>query len=324
MKNDSNLNADGRIEISRQRIIDDLKKIGVEKGDHLGIGLSFKRIGHIIGGPETFIDAVLEAIGPDGTLMMNTYTEFFYLTELRLGWTDYIFDVNSTEVNTGIVPETFRKREKSIRSRHPTNSNTALGKFAQFLTEDHDENASAYLPYSKLASINGKYLAIGIGDRMVGFRHRAQYEAGLLNIVPWKRGVKYKDKNGNIKIFILKDRGGCTRKLPELVSKIRKEGLVQDGKIGMADAVLLPAKESLERMSDLLKNNPLLNLCENPLCLWCREIEKRLNLYDRIENPKYFQENKFVIFIISLINRLRELDNRLVARTKLIIKRKTL
>ena len=96
-------------EISKQHLIDDLAKMGLKNGDHLGVGLSLKSIGYVNGGPKTIIEALLEVLGPSGTLMMNAYTEFFYLAEVRLGWTDYVFDHRSTRVNTGIVPETFRQ-----------------------------------------------------------------------------------------------------------------------------------------------------------------------------------------------------------------------
>lgn len=310
-----------RHEVSKQRLIDDLVKMGLKSGDHLGVGLSLKSIGFVRGGPKTVIEALLEVLGPDGTLMMNAYTEFFYLSEVRLGWTDYVYDYRSTNVNTGIVPEIFRHWKKTIRSQHPTHSNVAYGKYAKTLLEGHDENSSAYLPYSRLSEINGKYMAIGIGDRLVGFRHQAQYKAGLLNVVPWKRAVKFRNHNGKIRTFVLVDRGGCVNKLSDLVTFLRSEGLVHDGRVGETSAVLVPAKDALERMTDLLKRQPALNLCDRPLCLWCREIERRMNLYKAIENPRLFQKNKYLIHFIAIVNWLREIDNPLVAKTKLKIKK---
>lgn len=311
-------------EVSKQRLIDDLALMGLKSGDHLGLSLSLKSIGYVKGGPKTIIEALLEVVGPDGTLMMNAYTEFFYLAEVRLGWTDYVYNYRSTRVNTGIVPETFRQWEKSIRSKHPTHSNVAFGKYASALLAGHDENASAYLPYSRLSEINGKYLAIGIGERLVGFRHQAQYKAGLLNVVPWKRAVNFEDHNGLIKTFVLEDRGGCVSRLSGLVTFLRNDGLVRDGRIGQAHAVLVPAKEALERMTYLLKHQPALNLCDRPFCLWCREIERRMNLYKTIENPKLFQKNIFLINIIAILNWLREIDNPLIAKIKLKLKNKSI
>jgi len=52
----------------------DFKKIGIQKGDHLAVTLSFKSIGHVKGGPDTFIDALIEVVGSEGTIMVNTFT----------------------------------------------------------------------------------------------------------------------------------------------------------------------------------------------------------------------------------------------------------
>ena len=57
-------------EISKRQIIDDLKQLGVEEGDHLAVALSLRSIGHVVGGPKTFIEALLEVVGPNGTIMM--------------------------------------------------------------------------------------------------------------------------------------------------------------------------------------------------------------------------------------------------------------
>ena len=247
---------------------------------------------------------------------MNAFTEFFYRTEIERGWVDYVFDADSTEVNTGIVPEMLRQRKESVRSRHPTHSVAAIGKYAEYLTSGHDEHADAYLPYARLAEIGGKYLAIGIGDRLVGFRHQAQHVAGLLHVVPWVRVVTFKRGDGPTRLFALKDRGGCVRRLAELVGDLREEGVVQEGMVGEASALLVPARESLHIMTTALTNNPERNLCAKVSCYWCREVERRMDLFRAIDNPRYFQRNTFAIGLIRLINHIRKTDNRVVARMK--------
>jgi aminoglycoside N3'-acetyltransferase len=292
-------------EISKERIIKDLKKIGVKKGDHLNVALSFKSLGRVKGGPDVFIDALIESVGPNGTIMMNTHTKQFYLSTIKSNKISYIYDPGSTSATTGIIPETFRKRKDAIRSCHPVNSVTAIGKYAKYLTKDHDENSPAYSPYLKLAKVNGKVLCIGIGDNMVAIRHEAQYLAGLLTVVPFRYGVKFKDKNKEIKLFVRKDVGGCIKKLPRFVSHLREMGIVKDGKIGMANAIIAPAKETIEVMTDMLKKDPVLNLCDDISCLWCRELERRLDLYEKIENPKSFQIYPPIIMLIALLNWFR-------------------
>lgn len=280
-------------QVTKERIIKDLRNIGVNEGDHLAVALSFKSIGYVKGGPDEFIDALMEAVGPNGTIMMPAFTKPYY-----------IFNYKSTPTYTGLVPEILRKHKDAKRSKHPTNSVIAIGKLAKYLTEGHNENSSAYMPYSRLAEVDGKVLCIGLGDNLIAIRHEAQNLAGLLNKVPIRYSTKYLNGSGSVKSFTRKDVGGCVRRLPELVPVLRKKGLVKDGSIGLAKSILVPAREALNIMTGILKKKPVLNLCNDAFCLWCRELEKRMDLYEEIENPKYFQKGIMVKFI-ALINWFR-------------------
>jgi len=290
-----------RVAVSKDRIISDLRKIGVREGDHIAVTLSFRSIGHVDGGPTTFIDALLEAVGPNGTIMMNTYTRTFPLSAIA---SDYISDYRSTPTWTGLVPETLRKRRDSIRSHHPSASVTAIGRLAKYLTEGHDENSSLFMPYSRLADVGGKYLCIGLGNNLVAIRHEAQHLAGLSDVVDRWRGVKYRDDEGKVKIYAFNS-PPCIRKSPELVPTMRKMGIVKIGKVGMARSIIASAKDLLHAMAQMLEKTPTLNLCDKVWCLWCREAERRLVLYEKIENSRFFQRNVFMKRTIALINEFR-------------------
>lgn len=309
------------MEITRDQIVSDLRKIGVYPGDHIAVGASFKSLGPVQGGPDGFIDALLEAVGPEGTLMMNTYTRVFYLAEVEFGWTDVVYDADTTKCTTGILSEKLRLREGAVRSRHPIMSNAAIGKHAHFLLDHHDETAESYSPYAKLAEVNGKYLAIGIGDHLKGFRHCAQQKAGLLNIVPWKRAANYRGPHGELKAFVLSDRGGCTTRLPDLVEHLRQEGALAEGDIGQAKTIHVPMMDSLEIMRRRLSEEPASYLCERPTCYWCRELENKLNLYGKIKDPKFFQKHGMIIWLMARLNHLRESDTRLATKVKLVLKK---
>ena len=285
--------------VSKEQLIQDLRKIGLKKGDHLAVTLSFKSIGYVVGGPEAFIDALLEVVGPEGTIMMNTFTLDFNICNIS---SDYIFDIEKTMPYTGLVPRTLIKREVSIRSRHPTTSVVCIGKMSKYLTDGHNENSNPFLPYEKLAEIGGKYLAIGIGNRLVGIRHEAQRRAGLF-VVPVFRGVYFRNSLGQIKLFIHLG-VPCIKKLPVLVPKLESLGTIKRGKIGMASAIIASADKLINLMTSMLKENPALNLCDDLYCYKCRELERRMNLYGRIVNPKLFQRNRFIRTVLSWRNNL--------------------
>ena len=291
--------------ITRERLVCDLELLGIQPGDHLGLGISLRSIGSVAGGPDTLIDALLEAVGPNGTLIIPAFTQPFPRTATATGGIERVFDPARTPAYTGLVSETFRQRRAAIRSQHPVCSFVALGRLARQLTEGHDADAPAYLPYSRLASCGGSVLCVGIGDNLVAFRHEAQYLAGLLDVVPFRRRSRYRDEAGRIQTFVRRDEGGCIRKLPDLVPDLRARGLATNGKIGNADALLVPAGESLRVMTELLRDNPVRNLCGRWTCLWCRELERRLDLYGAIEDPRFFQKHQAVAWLTGVVNRVR-------------------
>ncbi len=285
--------------VKKAALLRDLRKLGIKKGDHLAVTLSLKSVGFIKGGPRVLIEALLECVGNDGTVMMNTFTNSFVASRIS---SSYLFDSDTSVANTGLVPEIFRKFEKSVRSLHPACSVTANGKLAQMLTADHEKSIDPYEPYTKLAKVNGKYLAIGLGDRLVAIRHEAQYLAGL-NIVPLYHGVRYQSREGKIRVFLFRY-PPCQDALTRLVPRLRKLGIIETGKVGMADSLIAYASELIEIMTNMLRENPAYTLCDKIWCLRCRELERIMNLYDKIENPMFFQRSRILRNILGIRNRI--------------------
>jgi aminoglycoside N3'-acetyltransferase len=287
------------MQIEKEQLIADLKRIGIAEGDHVSIALSFKSMGHIKGGPEAFLESLLSVIGAEGTLMVNTFTNLFPISKIPC---DYVFDSASTVPNTGLVPRTFLKLKGAVRSRHPSVSVAAVGKYAKYLTKDHNEGSSFYLPYEKLARLGGKCLFIGIDDRLVGIRHEAQRRAGLW-VVPMTCGARYLDSEGEVKLFVMR-MPPCVTSNPMLVPVLEGMNLLKRGKVGEADSILAPVKGLLDALTEMLKQDPTLNLCDDVLCLLCRELERRLDLYGRIRCLHLFQRNLFLRKVVNLRNKL--------------------
>jgi aminoglycoside 3-N-acetyltransferase len=287
--------------IGKAKLKKDLETMGIAKGDHVAVTLSFKSIGFVERGPDNFIDSLLEVIGPDGTLMMNTFTQVFPVYEVD---PCFVFDYKSTPCVTGLVPETLRMRKEALRSKHPVCSVVAIGGKAKCLTEGHDEKASLFLPYLRLAQMGGKYLCIGLGNNLVAIRHEAQRLAGLFDVVRLFHGVQYLDEEGCTRMLVYNN-APCPRKLPDLVPKMQKAGVLTIGKIGNARSVVASADELLGYMAQKLQEDPTLTLCDDVGCLWCREAERKLNLYSSIKNPMYFQKIVVLRTFIALASNFR-------------------
>ncbi|MFZ2471723.1 MAG: AAC(3) family N-acetyltransferase [Methanothrix sp.] len=288
------------MQLSKERLSDDLRSMGIDRGDHLSLGIALSKVGRVEGGADGLIDAVLDVLGEEGTLMVNAFN-FYYLTVEQAQ--AHPFDISLPCV-TGTVPEALRKRPEAVRSRHPVKSVAALGKLAGYLTQPHHPRSEPYLPYNLLSNVGGKSLFVGLGDNLVAIRHAAQYDAGLISAAPIKVYASYNDE-GTICVLQKDDCHACCNVLHNLVPPMRNRGLLREGMIGEAHSILVSTGEALQAMTEMLSSNPALTLCPEISCAWCRELERNLGLYDRVENPRIFQRSAIVRDLLHTINARR-------------------
>jgi len=304
------------LRVGKDRLVEDLTRMGIEEGDHLALGVSLKSIGYVEGGPDALLDALLETVGDDGTIFLPAHTMGFRLYLLKPGkrvrmsdgrmfspW-DYVFDPDTTPPVTGLVPTTLWKRNGSFRSSHPINSIVAMGKDARYLTSQHDDGASPFSPYSTLADMDGKALFIGLNGRLVGLRHRAQRLAGLTEGFPALGGVRYRRRDSSIGLY-KRVPSGCAKELPRLNGELFERGVLHRGNLGEAECLTGKAEEILECLSNRLRSNPERVICDDPRCLWCRCIETRYDLRHRMKGEHLFQRSRLARSVTSVINSLR-------------------
>lgn len=164
--------------VLKQDVINAIEKVGVTKGDTIMVHCSLSSMGFVCGGPQIIIEALLETVGEEGTIMMPTQSwknldptagvhweepEEWWQT-IRDNWPAYNKDITPTNT-MGAVAEMFRKWPGACRSDHPARSVAAYGKHAKYLTENHDLSNifGEGSPLSKLYELGGKVLLIGVG-----------------------------------------------------------------------------------------------------------------------------------------------------------------
>lgn len=146
--------------MSYNKIVEDLKRIGVNKGDDLLIHMSYKSLGYVEGGIETFINAIKSAVGDRGTVLFPTLS-YRYVT-----YDNPVFDVKFTASCVGAVANYFRQSEGVIRSFNPTHSVSAFGFRQKEYVSTHyldDEPVGPNSPFAILPKFGGKVLMIGCG-----------------------------------------------------------------------------------------------------------------------------------------------------------------
>ena len=154
-------------------IVRDLKALGIKPGMNLLMHSSLRRIGPVEGGADTIIDALLDVLGPEGTLMMSTVSG-------NVNPEQPVYDVRNTPSTVGTLSNVFRKRPGVIRSLHPVHSIAAYGPKAEFFTEGHlDVNTpwSPGSPYGKLMRNGGFILFLGTNFTCNTCMHALEIEA---------------------------------------------------------------------------------------------------------------------------------------------------
>lgn len=183
--------------ITKKRLMRDLRNAGVRSGDILLVHSSMKSIGWTVGGAVTVIEALMETITEDGTLVMPTQStdngdpSRWQAPAVPQAWWDTIKNemppynpvITPTRM-IGVVPETFRKYPHVYRSAHPQASFGAWGKRGQYVVASHpvDDVFGENSPLGKLYELHAKILLIGIGYNANTSLHYAEYRAKLPNM----------------------------------------------------------------------------------------------------------------------------------------------
>jgi len=184
------------MENTLKRIHEELRALGVEKGDCLFVHSSFKSLGKIEGGAKTLIDAFLSYLGEDGTLLFPGFSWDSVTRE------NPVFDYYQTPTCVGYLPEYFRTQVQGVvRSMHGTHSCCAVGKYAEELVKDHEKDdtpVGKHSPLYKLWEMGGKVLFIGCSSNHNTTMHGVEELFGAVYCINTSAPVEYSltDRNG--------------------------------------------------------------------------------------------------------------------------------
>jgi len=167
-----------KIHVTKEDIKRGLKQLGLKRGDVVGVHSSLSSFGYVEGGADAVIDALLETVGEEGTIVMPTYStnrkdveRTQREAELGVTWKAKIlpYDPQETPCWTGRIPETFRKRKGAARSTDPTHSLASIGPKANRLIQG----------WSRLLEEDGCILLLGVGLNCCSAMHLAEKHVQL-------------------------------------------------------------------------------------------------------------------------------------------------
>ena len=166
-------------------LTNDLEGLGVVSGSTLIVHSSLRSIGWVDGGAPTLVQALIDTLGPAGTLAMPAATPEFVdpatpgasEAEVERARGELpLFDRMLTPTSLGVVPETFRKWPKTLRSDHPLESVCARGPAAEGITGEHPLAFSEGRggPFDKLHELDSWILLLGVGFNRCTALHYAE------------------------------------------------------------------------------------------------------------------------------------------------------
>ncbi len=142
-----------------KQISADAKALGIDQGDTVLVHSSLRSLGGAKA--NEVIEGLLDALGPDGTLVFPT------LSYMNCNPSKPLFDYHNTQSNVGYLPEYFRTEVKGVlRSVCPTHSCAALGRNAEFVVSGHKNDKTPCgenSPFRRVLQLKGKILFLGCG-----------------------------------------------------------------------------------------------------------------------------------------------------------------
>lgn len=172
----------------------DLDRLGVKSGQTILVHGSLSSLGWVCGGPPAVVDALMNVIGEEGTIVMPTHSpgnrdpnnmgsppvpESWYDT-IRTQMPPYRPAVTPTR-GMGAIAECFRSYPEVRRSDHPQHSFAAWGSEAEFVVGDHplDYSLGEQSPLARVYDLDGDVLFLGTTHATNTSLHLAEYRSSI-------------------------------------------------------------------------------------------------------------------------------------------------
>lgn len=234
-------------------LVGQLRALGIRAGDLLMVHASMRRVGPVERGAVGMIDALREAVGMRGTLLMVLSAD-----------DSEPFDALRSPVDVedmGVLPEVFRTYPGVAVNNHPADRFAAIGPAAARLLEPapvHDYHGPGSV-LERLTELGGRVLRLGANPDTVTLTHYAEYLADVPDKVRVRRRYVRADI-GEVWIESLDDTDGIAtwdqgNYFPQVFLDYRTSGAVRIGRVGRREAELFDARPFVQFSVDWLNRH---------------------------------------------------------------------
>ena len=173
--------------VGRSQLARELEALGVRSGGVAIVHCRMSALGTVLGGAETVVRALLDAVGPGGTLVAYTGWEDAPPDDLasladadrELILADHpAYDpaVGRARRDHGRVAEALRTWPGAVHSGHPEAGVAAVGRHAALVASahPHDDAYGNGTPYARVVELDGQVVLVGAPLDTVTLVHHAE------------------------------------------------------------------------------------------------------------------------------------------------------
>jgi aminoglycoside 3-N-acetyltransferase len=249
----------------RAELLRALRDLGVCPGDTVMLHSAFSRENGLRGSIGDLIDTFIEAVGPDGHLLM---VSLHYRTA-SADWlqSGRVFDVRKTPSMMGMVSEVFRRRAGVHRSLHPTHPVLVHGPQAERFVEHHPDcqyPCGSGTPFDEVAKAGGCAVFFNVSIENFTFFHYLEDMVSASLPFPLYDETLYSapvidaaGKSRTVRTYAFA-RDAIRRRRPErFYGALAAAGMVRTRRVGASQLQLVRVRDAIACAQDLQRRGDL-------------------------------------------------------------------
>ncbi len=244
--------------VTREQIAAGLRALGLNAGDRVLLHSSLSSLGFVDGGPDAVIEALLDVLGPEGTLLMPSFQKGSEHVLLRQG---VRFDVRTSPSEMGAVTEAFRCRPGVRRSLSPTHCLAGFGRDAAALLEGHERctvSCGRGSPFERLVQRQGRVLLLGVTHASDTTLHYVENTGGAPTVCRECFHPVVVDTDGREHtVPTFPHMPGLRRRYERVEGLLLAAGAQRNGPVGQAAVRLVDAARMDALVREELRRDPL-------------------------------------------------------------------